>query len=91
MGVGSDAGGALKDVDDEHEHQVLGRDTVGTAVRTESVQPHAAERRSPREEKWGTLAGEVCSSVPGHLPNTRRAPSSLLSGAGKETDFLRKV
>lgn len=26
MGVGCDAGGALEDVDDEHEHQVLGRD-----------------------------------------------------------------
>ena len=26
MGVGRDAGGALKDVDDEHEYQVLRRD-----------------------------------------------------------------
>lgn len=28
MSVGRDAGGALEDVDDEHEHQVLGRDGV---------------------------------------------------------------
>lgn len=26
VGVGRDAGGTLKDVDDEHEHQVLGRE-----------------------------------------------------------------